>query len=108
MPKINSKYSGEVYDFHVVYPIDQSIIRQRQLWKVYPFTRTKGVICPPKLFTRSEILTTSLNTSKPNQSAFSSRKEEILEIIHIILPTMFGLGVSPATAVDELDFGLGI
>jgi hypothetical protein len=66
------------------------------------------VICPPKLFTRSEILTTSLNASKPNQSPFSSRNKDILEIIHIILPTMFGLGISLATVVDELDFDLGI
>jgi len=30
---------------------------------LYPFTRTKGVICSPELFTRRKLLATSLNAS---------------------------------------------
>ncbi len=108
MPNVSDKYTEESYAFPAVYPIDQSIIRHNQIQKIYPFTGTKRVICPPKLFTRSEILATSLDASKPNQSPFSSITGEVLEIVYIILPTMLCLEISFVRVVDELDFDLGI
>ena|ERR1700737_734309 len=47
------------------------------------------MICPPELFARREILTTSLNTSISGQSNIPI--QNVLEVIHIILPAMLCL-----------------
>src|SRR5277367_4859939 len=98
------------YDSRVVYPIGQSTISHPSDIELYPFTRTKRVICSPELLARRKVLTTSLNASTQTPSIPSSKHHgNILEVVYIILPTMFGLRlVCKTERIDGLDFGSGI